>query len=606
MAITWTDFTPEVLEKIQGNVLGVTTASNPDLAHKAMAAQDKDLHTTAKIVTQAINEVKSSSDASALNVASFNDRFNLVIGNDGTTEATEFANLTGGNLLKAISALKDTVDSIDTSGCGSVDLSNYYDKTEVDELIDNIPETDLSGYYDKTEVDELIDNIPETDLSGYYDKTEVDGLISNVDLSNYYTKSNTYNKTEVDSLIDNIPVVDISNKVDNTFANKTNKYVLGDLTVEPSVNPNEIILHKTAVKSTDGTFVEYDYPLNSPDGSIEVNLSASGVSLFAKSNNVLFIPDDHVQYNGVYDVSSSVLSTISGNTPTKTQLDNASVIYGIILESGHNVIKSISKIINLTHNINDTTVQLNTTLIRNVEFYESTKSYEIGEIVIDSIYDSYVAIQKTPPGTSLSNTTYFSLLNKVAIESVLTSSKAYTDQKISAAVSSDVIGFYPYGRVNNATPFPTNSVLSDTTAFDFSDNKQYIFDGQDWNEDFAVDVLESAEIIVAEMLDGVDILGASLVNEKVSGLYKDSNWLFMIDKHNNPDNVTIGYRSSDAAIEVLDGSITKDKLATALQDAIDLISTLESRIEALEEIAQHVLTDEDVIIGIPPTTDDLI
>jgi hypothetical protein len=47
---------------------------------------------------------------------------------------------------------------------GNVDLSNYYNKAEVDELIEAIPSgggnVDLSNYYNKAEVDELIEAIP--------------------------------------------------------------------------------------------------------------------------------------------------------------------------------------------------------------------------------------------------------------------------------------------------------------------------------------------------------------------------------------------------------------------------------------------------------------
>lgn len=118
---------------------------------------------------------------------------------------------------------------------GSADLSNYYTKSEVDELI---PEpTDLTGYATEKYVDDAIAGIeiPEggesVDLSDYYtkeetySKAEVDGLIPDltgyateqyvddaiasieipevepVDLTNYYTKDETYSKTEVDEAI---------------------------------------------------------------------------------------------------------------------------------------------------------------------------------------------------------------------------------------------------------------------------------------------------------------------------------------------------------------------------------------------------------------------
>ena len=135
------------------------------------------------------------------------------------------------------------------------DPTNYYDKTEVDDLLDEkldasaYTPTDLSNYYNKTEVNGLLDDkadvsaltatnsridtvsgdvatkadaadvytksevdtkIAEIDLSDYYDKTEVDGLLDDkldasaytpTDLSNYYTKSQVYTKAETKSAI---------------------------------------------------------------------------------------------------------------------------------------------------------------------------------------------------------------------------------------------------------------------------------------------------------------------------------------------------------------------------------------------------------------------
>ena len=65
-----------------------------------------------------------------------------------------------------------------------------YTKAEVDALVAG--GTDLSDYYNKAQVDSLISAIPETDLSNYYNKTEV------------YNKLESYSKAEVDNLIPDI------------------------------------------------------------------------------------------------------------------------------------------------------------------------------------------------------------------------------------------------------------------------------------------------------------------------------------------------------------------------------------------------------------------
>ena len=145
-------------------------------------------------------------------------------------------------------------------------LNNYYDKSQVDSAIENavdnieIPDVDLSNYYTKETVNNLLDTLPipertselvKDDVytkSEVYTKGEVDIKIANVssggsvDLSNYYNKQetesyvenaiadieiptktsqleldNTYSKTQVDTLISNVPTFsgdyeDLSNK----------------------------------------------------------------------------------------------------------------------------------------------------------------------------------------------------------------------------------------------------------------------------------------------------------------------------------------------------------------------------------------------------------
>lgn len=121
---------------------------------------------------------------------------------------------------------------------GSVDLSNYYDKTEIDALLAAATGTDLSAYvtlvalgntladyYNKVEVDQLLQDQYDTlfqainaalssitvDLSNYYNRPEVDALLAALpapDLSNYY------NRPEVDALLAALPAPDLSNYYD--------------------------------------------------------------------------------------------------------------------------------------------------------------------------------------------------------------------------------------------------------------------------------------------------------------------------------------------------------------------------------------------------------
>ena len=104
-----------------------------------------------------------------------------------------------------------------------VDLENYYTKDEVfnkteinTKLVPYITTNEvnlrLNSYYDKSQVDNAIEtaisNIDIPDTSNYYTKSEVNDLIDNVtsgdiDLTNYYTKEETYSKEEVDNLVAN-------------------------------------------------------------------------------------------------------------------------------------------------------------------------------------------------------------------------------------------------------------------------------------------------------------------------------------------------------------------------------------------------------------------
>ena len=99
-----------------------------------------------------------------------------------------------------------------------VDLSEYYTKEQVDDLIKriDIPEVDLTQYYTKEETENKIEEaiqgieIPEVDLTQYYTKEETETKIEEAvesidipetDLSDYYTKEET--ETLVTDKIDN-------------------------------------------------------------------------------------------------------------------------------------------------------------------------------------------------------------------------------------------------------------------------------------------------------------------------------------------------------------------------------------------------------------------
>lgn len=77
---------------------------------------------------------------------------------------------------------------------------DYYTKTEVDELIADIPTFDPSNYYNKSDVDGLLAD--KADAADVYTKTETDNLLADkADADDVYAKSEVYNKTETDNLL---------------------------------------------------------------------------------------------------------------------------------------------------------------------------------------------------------------------------------------------------------------------------------------------------------------------------------------------------------------------------------------------------------------------
>lgn len=65
---------------------------------------------------------------------------------------------------------------------------DYYTKTEVDELIDDIPTFDPTNYYNKSDVDGLLAD--KADADDVYTKSDVDGLLADkADTSDVYTKA---------------------------------------------------------------------------------------------------------------------------------------------------------------------------------------------------------------------------------------------------------------------------------------------------------------------------------------------------------------------------------------------------------------------------------
>lgn len=225
--------------------------------------------------------------------------------------------ITDNNLSTTDKTIVGAINELKNSIPQDADLSNYYDKTTVDNKLAKKQDKTDNGLKtnDKTVVgaiNELKDSIPAgADLSDYYNKETVDSKLSEkqdktdnalettskeivgainevntlaknnsgggtpVDLSNYYTKSETYNKTEVDNKLAtklDKAVYDTDKptfqlKEDNTL-NTTSKNVVGAIN---ELNTNKISL--TNLSGTNG--IEY----NNTNGQISAKVDGSSIKV---------------------------------------------------------------------------------------------------------------------------------------------------------------------------------------------------------------------------------------------------------------------------------------------------------------------------------------
>jgi hypothetical protein len=160
-------------------------------------------------------------------------------------------------------AIQNAINNIDIP---DVDLSDYYTKETVNNLLDNLPIPEAtselvkddvytkSEVYNKSEVDIKIANVSSggsVDLSNYYNKQETESLIENIDIPTKTSElelDNVYSKTQVDTLISNVP----------TFSGDYE-----DLTNKPSIyTQNEI---DTLISNINEFSGDYNDLTNKPD-----------------------------------------------------------------------------------------------------------------------------------------------------------------------------------------------------------------------------------------------------------------------------------------------------------------------------------------------------
>lgn len=191
-------------------------------------------------------------------------------------------------------------------GGAGIDFDNYYTKTEVDELIDNV-EVDLTNYYTKSEVNELLENVDaDVDLSNYYNKGEVDILIDNSeqDIKDYVG-------TELNSQLG-----DYATKTDMAIADNKLQQQIDNLPIPKYTS--ELI--------NDSDFINSDY-LKDYITESELEDIIGGLG-----GNVPYVVFENIQYTDGFRVVgdlNKVVEAVKNKTPYLAYYHNVTTIYGV-------------------------------------------------------------------------------------------------------------------------------------------------------------------------------------------------------------------------------------------------------------------------------------
>ena len=321
---------------------------------------------------------------------------------DGSTRyiGTEFAKLlnTGTSNLATEEYVETAI--INGGGGGGVNLSNYYDKTETDTLLNNKynkSETDtlLNNKYNKSETDTLLNNKydkSETDtlLNNKYDKTETDTLLdAKLNINNPQDMSGTLRLGHIDGL---------SKIILNGVASSKDFYVNGDSEINGNhlvasldssgyikgsniqsntfnaLNTNDILF-----KSNNDTYIEYDV---SESKIIASKIIQCGGNLTTQEIDTIAPLDLILKRNAVSMIELQDNLTVLN---TKTQFEN-----NIVCDNYES--KNLSTIMNYVINESagemkfyvgsptnpDTTTNLVMTLQNNLITFHKPTSPEIG------------------------------------------------------------------------------------------------------------------------------------------------------------------------------------------------------------------------------------
>ena len=207
------------------------------------------------------------------------------------------------------------------------DLSNYYTKAEVEELVESIdiPTVDLSNYYTKTEVDSLIENVTIDELDA--DKVTFDKDLVFTKTFGKYVPDKTSGSVTIPTATENMSLKDL---LLNAFSEETDPSVTGPAVSFSSVAEGskevgtEVTLSYTASLSAGSYTYGPATGITAKSWEVSVaNLSGSSTLTSNSSNfgSIQVKDGDNAKYKitakATYDAGAMPVTNLGNDCPSK-------------------------------------------------------------------------------------------------------------------------------------------------------------------------------------------------------------------------------------------------------------------------------------------------
>ena len=205
----------------------------------------------------------------------------------------------------------------------SIDLSNYYTKSEVDKLLDNIDvNIDMADYYDKDTIDNLLSN--KANVSHTHTSADITDLsIPTVDVNKAYVDSQLANKSNTNHTHDEyISETELNEKRYATETYVTNKIA------EASLSGGEVDLSGLATKDELATKADKTAiptktsQLTNDSGFLTEHQNISGKADKTYVDNQLATKSDTDHTHSYNDLTDKPTIPSTTNLATKTELTN--------------------------------------------------------------------------------------------------------------------------------------------------------------------------------------------------------------------------------------------------------------------------------------------